>query len=1166
MPQIDPLEVFVSYCHEDRELQSQLQKHLASLKREGVARLWFDGKITPGDPWEAEISDRLNAADIVLLLISSDFLASEFCWDQEMMRALARHDDGQVVVVPIIIRPCDWKTAPFAKLSVRPTGGRAVTTWSNIDAAFTDVAFGVRAVAEKLRASGGGGTGQTLGGDQEQPESLDDLSQDFLGQGEEPIEATARPSIGSPGEGEPAADLDRLSLLKEWFDSPDSIHNFIASEFYRQFYSEIDSNPRVYTDLAEKLACEGPHPWAEHFLLRGFREHYKKPSVRKELDSAIGRWISFVYPSGSVEPLAAGSEQSEDRTQAFYGRLGAEVEPGVFETSGFQLLVVDDPGLLRLGRLAVALMSLDPSSWIEVIAKGLVAEAVMDRPQKLELFAWVLRSSTESTWKSVEAEAKRLISDGRLPAKQAAFWLLSLQGASCASTLREEELDPEVLFTRPQGWEKLNDACMYRPWRLEDCVSCLQRTDIPIHILVYKMELWCAAPELKVPATFATRLVEEIEKLSPDELWQTLMRDHKLQMLEGPCCASVPGTYIRFIRSLVVFKDERTAQKLWRWTLEVLEHSLLLRPSENETIYGEWQRLAGDLELEQYERSAESFLFSLVLSKLSGAEQLAHLLRRAENARDLTRYERVFRPPTDTVGTVRLLEEAQSSSEAIRVLWHLSVNAAALPPEVVERASRFIAHENTLVRFSVLRLLYGAVSPVVTGALSGWSTSNNNSSVENHWGSLLLACRGRHLSFAELGERVDPAYLGLALEERGLVDEEVREYARRLDDFWEAIGAQSCRIATDFPKVKIEAPVDSNEPKLCLHAIQWEEPKWFGLEYFNPHFFWGRVPAGRDPPGEESPWEYPSRDLQNEKAEVVEREIERQRDLGNIWFYRLFFTNGLSEVSLQYPELVREWLGADPDRLMVASTFYEGLCGVLLLQDPENGVELYWRLKAEQLPVKVTSHGIERIDYFLFRAAATEKMCEVWDRRLLLCRTDKELLELVIVAEHGNGSSWLWKSCQRDLQRDLECLVVRDQARALFLLGLSSATAARDLLAEYVAQGPECWLGEVAQKALDYWRKNSWAQHWYSTFLTTAEDTDAYVAFRLLLKCADRRFWVWHSRLAQPSSSLPGAETRRLFFENNRDTLENLMLSNEKPFEDCLFGTKIEKGMGPWFG
>lgn len=145
------VEVFVSYSHKDEKYREQLEAHLSQLRHEGVVADCHDRKIPPGADWAEEIDQHVQSAEIILLLISSDFLASKYCVEIEMKRALERHAAGQARVIPIIVRPADWETARFAHLQAVPKNGRAITKWGNRDESWVSVIKGIRRVAREIQ-------------------------------------------------------------------------------------------------------------------------------------------------------------------------------------------------------------------------------------------------------------------------------------------------------------------------------------------------------------------------------------------------------------------------------------------------------------------------------------------------------------------------------------------------------------------------------------------------------------------------------------------------------------------------------------------------------------------------------------------------------------------------------------------------------------------------------------------------------------------------------------------------------------------------------------------------------------------------------------------------------------------------------------------------------
>ncbi|MDQ6942327.1 MAG: toll/interleukin-1 receptor domain-containing protein [Candidatus Eremiobacteraeota bacterium] len=142
--------VFFSYSHADEPLRDQLEKHLSALKRGGLVDTWHDRKIVAGDALDATVMQQLETADVVLLLVSADFIASDYCVGREMARALERHADGSCVVIPVILRACDWKATQLKDLLATPRDGRPVMQWPDRDEAFLDVAQAVRTAVERL--------------------------------------------------------------------------------------------------------------------------------------------------------------------------------------------------------------------------------------------------------------------------------------------------------------------------------------------------------------------------------------------------------------------------------------------------------------------------------------------------------------------------------------------------------------------------------------------------------------------------------------------------------------------------------------------------------------------------------------------------------------------------------------------------------------------------------------------------------------------------------------------------------------------------------------------------------------------------------------------------------------------------------------------------------
>ena len=142
------MRVFFSYSHRDEAVLNRLRTHMAPLRREGRIEAWYARDILAGDEIDAEIERELEACDLFLLLVTPDFLASEYCIDRETHRALQRHRAGEARVVPIIVEPCDWETSPLRRLRALPDNGMPISDWDNPNHAYVDIVREIRRILD----------------------------------------------------------------------------------------------------------------------------------------------------------------------------------------------------------------------------------------------------------------------------------------------------------------------------------------------------------------------------------------------------------------------------------------------------------------------------------------------------------------------------------------------------------------------------------------------------------------------------------------------------------------------------------------------------------------------------------------------------------------------------------------------------------------------------------------------------------------------------------------------------------------------------------------------------------------------------------------------------------------------------------------------------------
>jgi hypothetical protein len=133
------MKAFISYAHHDRTVLDRLHVHLAMLRREGRLSAWHDREILPGGVIDDEIASQLHDSELFLPLVSPDFLASQYCYQAELRAAIKRQEAGTMVIVPVIVEPCDWQASPLSLFKAVPRDGLAVSEWTNPNAALLDV-------------------------------------------------------------------------------------------------------------------------------------------------------------------------------------------------------------------------------------------------------------------------------------------------------------------------------------------------------------------------------------------------------------------------------------------------------------------------------------------------------------------------------------------------------------------------------------------------------------------------------------------------------------------------------------------------------------------------------------------------------------------------------------------------------------------------------------------------------------------------------------------------------------------------------------------------------------------------------------------------------------------------------------------------------------------
>ncbi len=965
----------------------------------------------------------------------------------------------------------------------------------------------------------------------------------------------------------------RVALLRVWADNQNS-----GPEMEETFTAYFPDSPESYFALAETVwkNYDGSQ-WAQHLIMKTLRRWSESAEILPRMITKFEQWLGFFHPGGFSFQRGAEGEKTDEIKARIASRPGQRVKAGPIEHLGYPLTAVQDEGLLRLGRVALAIISHIPrEDFIPAIIIGCLAEAVMEFPSKYDLVAWTIRSAPDAIWAKLRREIENLISKKSNAAQKAAYRLLSIESSADALQLRDtlpNDLFPSPPLKHPYKTDPCNS---YNKWTREEASICIERDDLKPLFLAKKLKPLCIDPTFRIPSGLGKRIAQETDNRTIDALWIKSLNnsgDLTPNRIEPVLCAYSPEKLAKRMRQVITRMEKYQAPDLKWIAFKLAELSLIFNPKEQNIICHMWenmqmrQKLLDDTALH-----TEMCFFGLVLQGTKGVTQLTNLIRRPNDAIDLLSYETLFRPIEDWEEVQKILLDSTEHETVHRILWFISVNPEKMPRELTLIISKYLSNEISLIRGLAMKILFnlGDESFFNSFIESNWSWNNKNDEAENLWGSLILCKYGADLSYNQAQRRVHPAYLSYALEFRRQNQDEINKYAEYIHSILLDIGSEIPNLPGEFPASEVECDINNN---ICWNLRIGVERNIFSksIEFASKDYLWGGITESDETSFSLSL----SDDIENRlqlASRILKDIIEEQKKSGNIWFVSNFSINALEDVIRNQWNFVRIWLNdlfegklESMKRLNLVPRFYESLCEALLNCRPKHGLELYWFLYERTGRIRFQSKGtrIRMLDYALFRSSASVKMETAWRQRLRECKTDRELMEIVLVAQAGNGQKWLWKT----INKDLKSHIAIEKARALTLMGFQDNEGSLKLLEKYTNPIPETWLEQLANLSLERWQKFSWSKHWFRRFLGASDDTTTWAGFRLFLRCVDRRFWHWYEQLRKDKNLSQLSYRRKAFFETNRGTIDNRIDQNEKSLNEMFLGQKILKNqVWPWMG
>lgn len=560
----------------------------------------------------------------------------------------------------------------------------------------------------------------------------------------------------------------RVALLNAWINVRNP-----GESIEKDFIAYLPVDPKSYVSLSEIVWTDSSeNQWAQQLLMQTFLHWKDNLRIQIEFQAAFERWLGFVNIYGSPTRrrdtptftenigetqfhFSESIEVAQRIRQEIYERIGEEPEAGSsFQLGDYRFTAAEDDGLIRLGRVALAIIShLPRTDFLPAIVTGLLAEELMDFKTKGNLISWVIRTTKETLWPSIEDQVDKLLLLDQIHANKTAHRLLEFEGSNFAFD-KQRSLPENTSSIDPLLEQEMADPCrsMFLRWSKSDCERCLLQESLDPRHLAKKLKWHAADPNLEVPENLWQRLAGLTldPVINIDEIWLYLgptSEDTKLEDYETALCAYASGWFISLIGRIFQQVDSREGMALRQLSLKLKQYSLILQTEEYIKIFYAWENLLDSSDLqEDIVRLSECFLFKEVLRIQNSKGQLELLLERPEECTDLIAFENIFLPIQDWDFIANLTSRHLTSRQTQRVVWFLASHPEFIPQDSLKDfLFAFTQHEDSLVRSSILKILYKLDDCDLTREVieNSWRQLSEISYIESLWASLLI---GKYLS------------------------------------------------------------------------------------------------------------------------------------------------------------------------------------------------------------------------------------------------------------------------------------------------------------------------------------------------------------------------------------------------------------------------------------
>ncbi|MDM8568822.1 hypothetical protein QUF50_04800 [Thiotrichales bacterium HSG1] len=931
----------------------------------------------------------------------------------------------------------------------------------------------------------------------------------------------------------------------------------LEDETWNRIPAYFPVRPETYLNITENLwSSSNNNQMAQDMMMESFLKYREWDKIKPIFIQYFERWMSFVHIYGYTYQEIDKKEEKQKITK----RLGENsLNIGTLNIASYNLEIIDDRGLLRLARIALAIISHQSRKlYIKAIMTGILAQNAMGYVDTEGEMSWILKTTPDNIWPLVEKEVAKWLDADKTIFNQAAYWLLTYYGSSEAYQLRQQ-LPPD-LFPKYE-----RDSCNFYPWSKENYQDCLSRTRFSANNIVKYMQEVSLEPSLSIPNSLLQKL-ESIKEVSHENLatWMgPTSEDTLLEETETTVCAFAPNILANILKKLANSLPKRNGYVLQKaaWSY-IWNNMLIMTGVEKEAILQAWTNALD--EIGSY--AAEVVLFNCVIRDKNAEKQLEFLLTKKEEMTYFVKHKPVFKPLSPSVILSYLLKTQQGSDIIIsNVLSFVSANPQKVA-DIEQVLTAHLKHNNSAIRANVLHILFefGSLAAEIINK-NKWGYDQKNHYLENYWGSLILCEYGTNIPYLDLLPRVSPNLAGYMLEKRGCCEKEILQYADFLMKMWKDIQQESIpeNIFENISKFKIVYDTQSNDVNPDEYISFSDESG--NRTIYSMYAIWGGMLRSSQRQQE------PLKPLSLEEQENQRNEIRKSFNevLMNQpnWFGNIFWQHGLREVVVVHQDYVKEWINAVLPRteqstkiLIICQAFYQALCSVLLEIEPKTGLKLYDLLQSsEKIQFIDVKTEIEAIIYKLFSVKCNDDIISKrWYSYLDDCNNDQKLLQTAFVIQKTGRNDWLYKLIDKWLNSER----MFDQARALKILGFLDQEGTGEKLQNWINTQPDSWLHFVAKQSINSFNKNLWAKDWFHDFLTNEDDIRAWGSFKVFLKCVDHRFWLWNESMITNNSV---KDSRKQFYYENIEDIKKHIKENEKELKEKFLGMKIMKDqVWPW--